>query len=688
MNESSVWWVALSKSLDEGTAALVLSANSGAWRQDPRGWIDALTLLRREPEAFIKPLTALVTSICESTLDSSAEAVLPVVFSYCVQLNDKGLVRQIVAWLVPHIGPGKAAHVIEILDRVRWNRSGEDEEKDVFPKCIMGLVERLVDVGPAELRMRQHPRKWNPHSESARDRVHLSANDLIWIIARTLHFYGDSKRLPAAVHYLVSADLSTTSFQASINENVWALTEAAIVAGLSRSVASDVTRLLSKSRWTNMNLRWRPLLSEEFPECGAALARALTNRSFSSHAEREGFEVLVSRVAYIPNRLDERVAIRVLNCVKHWSNFPGTFDGPNSPVPDEAALAAWAKLSASSVSQWYLSTDDRRVHRSIERALTWSRPSLLPSMIDGMRDGGGPAASAIDARLPANEAHLRALLATFDASQRIHKPGRTLDDDTKSDVLRAMHRLLSKDLRPVRGVDLFSILSEVDRVEFAVLPNKRKVEVSDGILTVSERDIPLPTGNALWPQAAIVYIVHELVHMAQGFDEMPTVQTARSIGAENVIAYVDLEADHVTALLLADGFPEWTLVGLKDQTGRGLEAFPVNEGHTAAARQRKASRLVSSRFDLAIRRTGAVTESEIRDAFFFLDFAPSGSHCLAFSSGPPLCLIAGPLLISEADRNHLMCAADGDDEMGALHEVDRVVTTLAEDIRNTRRARS
>jgi hypothetical protein len=175
---------------------------------------------------------------------------------------------------------------------------------------------------------------------------------------------------------------------------------------------------------------------------------------------------------------------------------------------------------------------------------------------------------------------------------------------------------------------------------------------------------------------SILYVTHEVAHIAQGFAGMDVVAQARAVGAETTILQIDLAADHTAALIARRILPSVDLEHAKDVNSRGQLTFPVGNFHTEASRQRKAVRFASARFDLVARRHWRDAESE--QGFFMLDFSPGGRTCLAFFSGRSLRLVSRPLALTDAQRNALVTAVDAGSVEARIARVDEVVATLAD----------
>jgi hypothetical protein len=141
----------------------------------------------------------------------------------------------------------------------------------------------------------------------------------------------------------------------------------------------------------------------------------------------------------------------------------------------------------------------------------------------------------------------------------------------------------------VFGIDVGHALRGATRVELTELQGDDKIVVRDGVVKLDARSVEemlsqLPMDREAKLALAVVYFVHELVHVAQGIGDKALVSALRSTGGETTLMHVDLGADHAAALAVAGAFPKWRLDWLKDLQGRSLGAFPVSRYNTSAGR--------------------------------------------------------------------------------------------------------
>jgi len=107
---------------------------------------------------------------------------------------------------------------------------------------------------------------------------------------------------------------------------------------------------------------------------------------------------------------------------------------------------------------------------------------------------------------------------------------------------------------------------------------------------------------------ALMYVLHELIHLDQGIGAKSTVRRLRRAGGEHSLLHADLSADHVAAALLHHLAPRWSTAFLTDVQGSSLASFPSTGRHTKAALHRKRLRLLALRTDYWVQRLGLLPE--------------------------------------------------------------------------------
>ena len=145
----------------------------------------------------------------------------------------------------------------------------------------------------------------------------------------------------------------------------------------------------------------------------------------------------------------------------------------------------------------------------------------------------------------------------------------------------------------------FTPLSEDDKVRVC----GTEVQVDPGYLDllVEQADDITEVVAAL-----ALYVVHELIHIAQGIDDKKRVRQLRRAGGEEALMHLDLHADHLAAMALVGVQPDWSLLWLKEVQCAALYDFPILGSHGLDAARRKELRALSIQCDVACRRAGVV----------------------------------------------------------------------------------
>ncbi|HEX5754476.1 MAG TPA: hypothetical protein VFZ09_50295 [Archangium sp.] len=229
---------------------------------------------------------------------------------------------------------------------------------------------------------------------------------------------------------------------------------------------------------------------------------------------------------------------------------------------------------------------------------------------------------------------------------------------------------------PVFGLDLGRLLSNIQEVRFTALEGEDLVQKQERRLALHEPPYRQMAETIQEEEEflanATLYFLHELVHLEQGIGAKAFVDRLRETGGESTLMHLDLSADHAAARLAHQAVPRWTLTWLKDLQGRSLLGYPVGRGHTAASRDRKASRLISLRLDYLVRAasTAPTWNEKIRDGYVFTELNPGGGAMLLFVSGPPVSLVASTSLHA-GQTAHLTSAMDErEDTTARIDEID------------------
>jgi hypothetical protein len=239
---------------------------------------------------------------------------------------------------------------------------------------------------------------------------------------------------------------------------------------------------------------------------------------------------------------------------------------------------------------------------------------------------------------------------------------------------RRLEHLLAYDWsRKVGGLD-FTFARDIRRVRIEDLDDAWSIRRDDDCLFVRRASI-----DGLWRAAVAteeddaqtlveLFVLHELVHVAQHVAEKSTITALRAHGlsGETTLMHLDLSADHVAACALADARGH-DLLRLKDLQGRSLSSFPLGPSHGYGSRYRKSLRLLGARADLLARQAGCLPNDTQDGAYAFCDLG--AQQLVVLRNGPPMTrLRTRP--ITEQERGMLEEVAAS---ATAVEEVDRIL---------------
>lgn len=691
-------WAALSRGVAPGQQALGAALHTGDWRQAATTWMRVARDLADTAGAPVglgdlcEELTAKLIS--EDVLDDNVRAILAELTGGLRWKSRLASLGGLAEWLARRAQPGDAAVVVAVVGSSWLNDPDLDaNEGRPLPLALMPLVRWLLRSGAAELRMQGRAVDTTGviDGTSARSSQHLRGADLLLRLATSIEAHGPDELLPVAISYVVSAQHIDPVHPIDVSR-LWRLAEAGLARGMSGAVALDALRLARGHRPAPLGVRWLPLTADGLPLCAGELVDALAHDRLPNDAFREGIGFALVRdevVAVAANvacdvlhrAIEAAAEIRTIersaaHAAAHGLPLP-VAETALDPQRARVCLSTWVRAAAQAVAPHLRGAHaDAMVLRDLD---VLCRRGFSEVICAGLVACGGARAALtkLSQEAPASSALVHAMTAVLRTNAAPELSATDLGGFAR-ELERVIHHPW---MSTVAGVDMRALLDDVLRVEVVDLPDNRAVEIAGEVLRVDGRYprqafTSYPHERAM--MSSLLYVAHELVHVAQGFAGMTTVAHARAVGAETTIMQVDLAADHIAARIVGEVFgPTWSLASLKDETGRGLVAFPVGRFHTEASRQRKAVRLATSRFDLAARSFW--NDGAHRDAFFMLDFAPGGSSCLVFVSAAQLRLVCPPLVLEGADREVLLTSADGDVPFEEVMErVDAVVRRLAE----------
>ena len=159
--------------------------------------------------------------------------------------------------------------------------------------------------------------------------------------------------------------------------------------------------------------------------------------------------------------------------------------------------------------------------------------------------------------------------------------------------------------RIIAGVELDELFRGIRRVRFERLSNEDKVCVAQDTLvaddTFLEEVYTGPGRASVQDSLAVMYVLHEAVHLHQGIGKKAAVRRLRSTGDEQTLMHVDLAADHFAAVATSKALPGRSLPELQAIQIEALRRFPAVAGHSRASVRRKSRRLTSLMGDQMLR---------------------------------------------------------------------------------------
>jgi hypothetical protein len=282
---------------------------------------------------------------------------------------------------------------------------------------------------------------------------------------------------------------------------------------------------------------------------------------------------------------------------------------------DSKRLAAWAEVLTHA---WFAQFGLRRPTRNLMSS-AWSldvfaaEPRFAPGMYRALKRAleDAPQAPELAAarRVMADAADNPrlasvALLLLPGTSKADQQPCVSLNEIR--DVLETIVR--HEWSRPVAGLDvrtLFRGARQVRITEPGELPAEILADFDGDTLLTGDSSTYCRIATVLQEPGeakavCAMYFVHEAVHVLQGAQRKSAVVALRATASEFTLAQLDLEADDLTARIVASA-THWPLAHLKNLAGKGASAFPATMHHTNASITRKAVRLLSLRIDHLIR---------------------------------------------------------------------------------------
>lgn len=645
----------------EAEAILRRRIDDGSWTHAAQPVVNALGVLasRDDKRPGVSPwseLTAmLVDSVTSRPLDAASHSAIESL-TYHKALGDHDWGR-LASWLLTIAGPGETSLVAYVVERALSAKRSTD--------VVAPLAAWLLDNGASELRSRRHQhfvRQLVRHVLNARDdhRLTLAIRYALANDAGARWYFADNSDVVGCNAVIEAIERAAT---------IGADPDGILVIELARAARDDGPLLFA----TLINER-----RDQYPTVARVAIALLVRGDLDDKIAQRAWPHVLAFWSAAPDTVIPFSVLAVALDATWQCCVGGRHEGHFVLPPAGPCERAWMSLFMKSFLRHRGDVDADRAHLTLI--------SRLASMTDGERFAEGVVlamrehiatepdvppllAALLASSIPDDKLArvvLKALPLRQEAVVRTTDPSRLLQG-VAAGVERCLAALVA---RPRIGS-----LVDVRRVAYACLDGEDKTRVQGDLLEVDRAAIAQLASLEMSLEEQIVvgvqYVLHEAIHLQQGIGDKAAVTRLRQTGAESTLMQLDLAADHLAAIVAADGLGS-SLLTLKELQGRSLMAYPTNSTHTIAARARKANRLVGLRLDYLARRSGLL--SEAADEHVFADFGPAGGSLAILATGPPLRLVA-MTTIDRKSAELLMTAADPSRH---LAEVDAILASALE----------
>ncbi|MCB9610198.1 MAG: hypothetical protein H6716_26660 [Polyangiaceae bacterium] len=547
-------------------------------------------------------------------------------------------------WLAQRCDAGDAGLVADVV-RASDERQSWDLEARPVRETLRPLVDWLLSRGVSELRSKRSA--W-----------------LLWRILATIHSDRDSRPRLIAVAFRLLL-FNPVVFQ--VVPSGFPFWEAVERADLPSSVVRDLAIHLAEHSPAHRTA-WQPLMEvERLPRVGEMLWREVVGGHVEGNA---GFAVWfhLAQHAPLPERLERLDASGLKTALK----LRLSYDVKVEPDiwAESLTIAAW-RIEVGGMDTGVFHPRGFIAHWARDERLVIGVARALRRILMDNEDHELTLAREICSEAEAiDEARLLAIISALPRANI--RPVAANATTTTDQIVCDMRQFIDFPwLEPVFGVDIGGLIHGVDRVVLGRLENDRKIRIDGGTIVVDAGDYfekLCAEGRTIERvrQLALLWFVHELVHVDQGMADLEVVRDLRATGGETNLLHLDLAADHIATLAVSRSRPEWDLIALKDLAGQSLSGYPSSRFHTEASRYRKATRLVSSRADVVARRA----EIEISgDGYFFVEFGATGGKLILLNSGPPPRIVGRAANVDSSDVEVLLRAAEPGAELARIDEI-------------------
>jgi len=438
-------------------------------------------------------------------------------------------------------------------------------------------------------------------------------------------------------------------------ELFWRVAERVLEEGAPGTLICELVAAMYRGNWWAEHCSHPLGVPEQLPLAGQAILQGLVDGRFEAiaHSSNERFHPVTWRLAF-QHPPGQSKPLRFLE-VSPLSRALEILSTAASESTAPAALTDWAHYL---VKEW-IRLHGLRAKKDLEPLLKLTAlPGLGAAVATGLEEAlkaappteDTPLALQILGELGGTPDALRAVL-TLELERPDFTRRNTASLSWLQDEFRRVLHLPWTE--PVFGIDLPRMFRGVRDVRFAHLPQEDQVEVRGDciylhepsyqqlVASLSDREELLAT--------AMLYFLHEWVHVQQNIGKKRMVDLLREAGGESTLMHLDLSADHAAAQLTRRAEPRWSLAWLKGLQSRSLFSYLAGRGHTTASRGRKTARLISLRLDHLVRTSPRTPGwfSKLGEGYVFVDLSPGGGAMFLLVSGPPVSVVDHTRLSSE-----------------------------------------
>jgi hypothetical protein len=489
--------------------------------------------------------------------------------------------------------------------------------------------------------------------------------------------------LQLILRYLSLLPKPEVGFSPHHRDLFWKAAEHVLEEGAPEALICELVAAMYRGDWWAEHCTHPLEVPEKLPRACQAIFQGLVDGTFESiaHVGMERFQPVAWALAFrhvpIPPKLLRFSSVSPLDRALKILQTEAT----QSPPP--AAVAGWARVL---VLEW-IRIHGLRAKKELERLLALTAlPALSSAVSAALREAleaapqteDTPLALRILAEQGGAPGAIRAILCL-----ELERPEfRQRSNDRLNWLQEELGRVLNLPWNPpVFGIDLARMFQGVRNVRFTHLAQEDQVEVREDCVYLHEASyqhlVDRITDGEEVLATAMLYFLHEWIHLQQGIGQKRMVDLLRETGGESTLLHLDLSADHAAALLARRAEPRWTLAWLKELQSRSLLNYPAGPGHTFASRGRKTNRLISLRVDYLVRNATRLPKwfPLLGDGYVFADLSPGGGAMFLLVSGPPVAVVRHTKLSPEHTTLLTTIMDHREDMSSRLGDLDAVLRT-------------